>query len=155
MLAVLPVLVDRLWFQEACVLGMVLCISFWITVLFFRWEEVLFPRLLIPWALLVWFIALGQGAWYVWGFKPYWVAVLTLLTYEEVVKGRLAGNEFFKTYFWEGLYTGTLIAFLGAFREVSSGYHWALQGFAHPAGIFLLLTCAILIWQSQTPAGEP
>jgi len=152
-LVALPLLAARLHFQEACFLGLVLCLSFWGSLLFFYFTERLFPKPALAWAVLAWILALGEISWYAWGFKPFWVASLTLLLYDEIVTGKYLEREFFKTYFWEGLYAGTLVVFLGAFQEVST-YHWFLQAFSQPTGIFLLLALAVLIWQSQMPARE-
>ncbi len=152
-LVVLPLLAARLHFQEACFVGLALCVSFWGSLLFFHGTAHLFPKPALAWAVLAWILALGEIGWYVWGFKPFWAASLTLLLYDEIVIGKYLEREFLKTYFWEGLYAGTLVVFLGAFQE-GAGYHWFLKGFSQPAGIFLLLVLAVLIWQSQMTATE-
>lgn len=153
MIAVLPLLVVRLSFQDGCFHGLILCIGFWLTLLFFRWSRPLFPKPLLSWALIAWYLALALIGAYRWEFRPFWVVSLALLTYQEVTRGDSDNREFFRIDLWTGLYAGTVIAFISAFREVA-GFQWALGLFGHPAGIFLMLACAVLLWETQVSREE-
>jgi hypothetical protein len=159
-LAVLPVLVSMGTLQNALVIGSLVSLCLWGTVIFFMGTRKWFPLKLWPLGILLWMAAVAQIGYYLFHLAPLWVVSLFLLLPEEWVssgwrfrKRRMPGSSgsrgrFAMGIFWCGVGFLLLTAYLGISQEIL-GKSYQIWSFRGPVGTFLLLALAAAVWQNQ------
>ncbi len=137
LLAILPLLIFTLHFQEAFFLGALTALHLWLAALFFKMTAPFYPEPWKKWALLVWIGIMAQTGFYLWDLPPWWAASLYFLFPDEVFQKRQKKNTGIKI-FWLGAGFWMAAVFLGICSSIS-GKYLSFPFFEHPAGALFAL----------------
>jgi len=161
LVAVFPLLGHTLYVGEAFLLGSVITLLMWGTVIMFQLLSAWFPEKLRPFAFFLWILALTQTFYYILGITPLWGISLYLLTPRECLEIEIQKKKrrkkrvlwrfnavLFRQAFWTGFGFWLMMVYLGSMHELL-GDRLLIWGFHHPAGSLLLLAFASFVWQNQ------
>lgn len=131
--ALLPLLIEPLTLEVGAIYGCSLIALWWLTVLFFRVAEVLFPAKLFKFSIIMWIAFWVQLGWIYFGLMPYWVLSLYILTMSET------GDVFspdWNRIFSKGIAFSAALIVLGGLRDFFH-LHLEMPIFNYPAALFL------------------
>jgi hypothetical protein len=144
-LAILPVLMELSGIRSALFWGLLVALGWWLTFFFFGLTRAWFPEPLLRPAVILWLAGLGQFAWYQWGCQPLWILSVAILLFDHWDTLLLAAVHW-KKGLWDGVgFAGLCLVFGGIQEFCRQDEH--LKFFQWPAGGFLILTLAILVWR--------
>ena len=82
--ACLPVLSQPLAGASGCLAAILIGFGWWLTALFFKLTEKLFPEKLLPLSILLWTVSLAQIVFYLAPLSPFWVLSVLILASDEM-----------------------------------------------------------------------
>ena len=153
--AVIPLLPQTHDWHTAFLQGGLLAFVFWGTGFFFSVTRSFFPRGAARIALLLWGMTLAQCGRY-FGLQPFWIlSVLLLLPFSLVDR---APHYFPKEpgdFFWirQGAGFWAFLVSLAIVQELLTR-QWGILIFRQPAGSWLLIGTAIMLWPALSGYGR-
>lgn len=154
--AALPLLSQTQDWHAAFLQGALVAFTFWATGFFFSFARPFFPRGLTAIALLLWSVTLAQCGRY-FGLEPFWI--LSVLLLYPFSWGKHAPRYLPKEpgdFFWirQGIVFWVFLVSLAIVQELL-GKHFELLVFRSPAGSWLVIGAALLLWPELSGTGYP
>jgi hypothetical protein len=151
-LAALPALPAATTSERAFFAGALIFAALGLTLIVFEGGRALFLRGFAGPAFMLWLGVLAQAGVYAAGAEPLWILAVWLLLPPHYPGAALPGRGF-KKLLGRAAAVWLVLMYVGTAHEtLESG--WEIAFAATPAGIFLLLVPAALLWQYPPRAGE-
>ena len=154
--AAIPLLPQTQDWHAAFLLGALTAFAFWTTGFFFSFARPFFPRGFAAIGLLLWSLTLAQCGRY-FGLEPFWIlSVLLLLPFSWVKRSPRHFPKEPADFFWirQGIIFWAFLVSLAMIQELL-GKHFELLVFRGPAGSWLLIGAALLLWPGLAGTGLP